>query len=126
MIVGMGIDIIDIQRIESLLERFGDRFLRRVFTEGEIDYCKSKRNPSPHLSARFAAKEAASKALGTGYANGIRFIDIEVTRDRARPSLLLHSKARELAERIGVSRMHISISHDRLYAAATVILEDTD
>ncbi len=126
MIVGVGIDIVDVERIASLLERYGDRFLRRVFTESEVDYCRSKRNPSPHLSARFAAKEAASKALGTGFADGMRFIDIEVSRNHARPRILLHNRALALAEKLGVRRMHLSISHDRLYAAATVILEDSD
>jgi holo-[acyl-carrier protein] synthase len=126
MIVGVGIDIVDVERIASLLEKYGDRFLRRIFTEREVDYCRSKRNPSPHLSARFAAKEAASKALGTGFTDGIRFIDIEVTRDNAKPRIILHNKARTLAEDLGVRRMHVSISHDRIYAAATVILDSSD
>lgn len=123
MIVGVGIDIVDVKRIASLLERYGERFLRRVFTDSEVDYCRSKHNPSPYLSARFAAKEAASKALGRGFTGGIRFTDIEVSRDHTGPHILLHNKALELADNLGVRRMHLSISHERLYAAATVILE---
>ncbi|HQG32866.1 MAG TPA: holo-ACP synthase [Deltaproteobacteria bacterium] len=121
--LGVGIDIVDVSRISSLRTRYGDRFLARIFTRGEAAYCESKHDPSRHLAARFAAKEAAMKALGTGFARGVKFTDIEVCKGQGQPRIVLHGKALELSEDLGVFRMHISISHDRLYATALVILE---
>jgi holo-[acyl-carrier protein] synthase len=123
MILGIGIDIVDVSRIASLRMKYADRFLARIFTCGEADYCESKHTPSQHLAARFAAKEAAMKALGTGFARGIKFTDIEVCKDQGSPRILFHNRALELSEELGVSRMHLSISHDRLYATALIILE---
>lgn len=123
MILGIGIDIVDASRIASLRMKYGNRFLPRIFTSDEIAYCENKHNPSQHLAARFAAKEAAMKALGTGFAKGVRFIDIEICKDQEPPRIRLHGKALELSERLGVSRIHLSISHDRLYVTALVILE---
>src|SRR6476660_6334701 len=93
-ILGLGIDATDIPRIASAFERYGERFLRRVFTEGEIAYCTRRRNPVPHLAGRFAAKEAAMKALGTGHSRGVLWKDIEVVRLSGPPQLRLHGGAR--------------------------------
>jgi holo-[acyl-carrier protein] synthase len=123
MIKGVGMDIVDVDRIASLAAKHGERFLERVFTEAERGYCQGKANPSPHLSARFAAKEAAAKALGTGIASGVRFIDIEVCTEGGPPLLVLHNHASTLARTMGVSRIHLSLSHDRACATAIVILE---
>lgn len=123
MILGVGIDIVDVTRIEALLTKYGARFIARIFTRGEAVYCESKNNPSLHLAARFAAKEAAMKALGTGFAEGIKFTDIEVHKDQNQPRIILYGKAFELSEKLGVSRIHLSISHDRLYATSLIILE---
>ncbi len=123
MIRGIGLDIVDIARIAELYQRHGERFLKRVFTEREIAYCMTKSDPAPSLSARFAAKEAASKALGTGIAEGVLFKDIEVLKEGTRPVIALHNQARERAEGMGVSFIHLSISHERSYAAAVVVME---
>jgi holo-[acyl-carrier protein] synthase len=123
MILGVGTDIVDVDRIASLCMKYGDRFLARIFTHGEIAYCGNKHNPSQHLAARFAAKEAAVKALGTGFAGGIKFTDIEICRDKDSPLVLLHGRALELSEGLGVSIIHTSISHSRIYATALIILE---
>jgi holo-[acyl-carrier protein] synthase len=123
MIIGIGIDIVDVARIDALLKKYGERFQQRVFTRDEIAYCCGKGNPSLHFSARFAAKEAAVKALGTGFSKGIRFTDIEIGHAGAALQVLFHNRARELADILGVSAVHASISHERLMAAAVVILE---
>src|SRR5271167_1820648 len=97
MIVGTGIDIAEVPRIRKSIARFGDRFLRRIYTEGEIRYCESKANRVERYAARFAAKEAAMKALGTGWNHGVRWCDIEVTRQPGgRPTLTFHGKAGEI------------------------------
>lgn len=126
MIVGMGIDVVNVERIDSLCRKYGDRFLLRIFTQNEIGYCMSKHNPPLHFSARFAAKEAASKALGTGFTAGIRFTDIEVLREQGLPHIILHNRALVIAEGLGVCRLHVSLSHDRFQAIAMVIMEDTE
>src|SRR5215475_6723801 len=101
MIVGTGIDIAEVPRIAESIERFGERFLRRVFTDQEIRYCESKANRVERYAARFAAKEAAMKALGTGWNFGIRWRDIEVIRPPgSRPTVHFHGKAAEIAERL--------------------------
>src|SRR6266436_8719982 len=105
MIVGTGIDIAEVPRIAESIERFGERFLHRVFTEGEIRYCDCKANRAERYAARFAAKEAAMKALGTGWSHGGRWRDIEVARQqRSRPTIKFHGKAAEFAARL--SRMN--------------------
>lgn len=123
MIVGVGIDVVDVSRIEALLERYAERFQHRVFTREEIRCCMARSNPSQHFAARFAAKEAAAKALGTGFGRGIRLRDIEVAAVQGVPRVLFHNKARQCADGLGVSAVHVSISHERLTAAAVVILE---
>ena len=123
MISGVGIDITEIQRIHSLYERYGGRFLQRVFTDQEIAYCEQRFNPSQHFSARFAAKEAAAKALGTGLMHGVTFKDIEVAVHDGPPRILLHNMASEVAQGMDISKIHLSMSHDRGCAVAIVIME---
>src|SRR6476659_2116624 len=101
-ILGLGIDVTDIPRIARAYDRYGERFLRRVFTDGEIAYCTQRRNPVPHLAGRFAAKEAAMKALGTGHSRGVLWKDIEVVRLSGPPQLRLHGGAAVRANRMQV------------------------
>lgn len=125
MIVGTGIDIAEVPRIAQSIERFGERFLRRIYTEGEIRYCDSKANRVERYAARFAAKEAAMKALGTGWSRGVRWRDCEVTRmPGGRPTIVFHGKAGEVAARLGVKNAALSISHTAEQAIAQVILEN--
>jgi holo-[acyl-carrier protein] synthase len=124
MIVGTGIDIAEVPRIAESIERFGDRFLRRIYTEGEIQYCASKANRVERYAARFAAKEAAMKALGTGWSRGVRWRDIEVVRQPGgRPTLKFHGKAAEFAARLSAKNIALSLSHTPEQAIASVILE---
>ena len=123
MIVGVGIDLIETSRIQESLERFGDRFLNRVFVKGEIDYCMSMTFPARHLAARFAAKEAVSKAFGTGIGHSLGWKDIEVCRkDHGEPYLVLHNKGLELARSRKVSSSQLSLTHHETAAAAVAIL----
>jgi len=124
MIVGTGIDIAEVPRIRQSIERFGERFLQRVFTEGEIRYCESKANRFERYAARFAAKEAGMKALGTGWNFGVRWRDLEVARKPGgRPTLLLHGKAAEFAAKLGATNIALSLTHTPQEAMAQVILE---
>ena len=124
MIVGTGIDIAEVPRIAESIQRFGDRFLRRVFTEGEIQYCESKANRVERYAVRFAAKEAAMKALGTGWSRGVRWRDIEVFRQPgSRPTIRFHGKAEEFASRLNATHVALSLSHTPEQAIASVILE---
>ena len=124
MIVGTGVDIAEVDRIEAAVTRFGDRFLRRVFTPSEVSYCLGKPNAAERLAARFAAKEAGMKAIGTGLRNGITWQDVEVVRlPGQRPILQFHDKAAEFAARLGCKRTHLSLSHTKEQAIAHVILE---
>jgi holo-[acyl-carrier protein] synthase len=125
MIVGTGIDIAEVPRIARAIERFGDRFVQRIFTAGEIRYCDSKANRMERYAARFAAKEAAMKALGTGWNRGVRWRDCEVTRlPGGRPTISFHGVAAEFAARLGVKNAALSISHTAEQAFAQVILEN--
>lgn len=121
-ILGVGLDATDIPRLADVLERYGDRFLQRVFTEGEIAYCTRRRNPAPHLAGRFAAKEAAMKALGTGHARGVHWRDIEVVRLGGPPRLQFHGGAARRAERMHVRGSLLTITHSDSLALAQVIL----
>lgn len=124
MIVGTGIDIAEVPRIRQAIERHGERFLKRVFTEGEIQYCESKANRVERYAARFAAKEAGMKAIGTGWNHGVRWRDIEVARKPGgRPTLLLHGKAAEFAAKLGATNIALSLTHTEQEAMAQVILE---
>ena len=125
MIVGTGIDIAEVPRIKQSIERFGDRFLQRIYTAGEIRYCDSKANRVERYAARFAAKEAAMKALGTGWSHGVRWRDCEVVRlPGGRPAIAFHGKAGEIAARLGVKNAALSLSHTAEQAIAQVILEN--
>ncbi|MDP9040112.1 MAG: holo-ACP synthase [Acidobacteriota bacterium] len=126
MVLGLGTDLIEIARIKASVERFGERFLRRVFTPGEIAFCMARGKTSAEsLAARFAAKEAAAKALGTGIARGVSWTEMEVHRLPGRaPEMRLHGRAAERAERLGVRRIALSLTHGREHALAVVILED--
>jgi holo-[acyl-carrier protein] synthase len=124
MIVGTGIDIAEVPRIAQAIERFGERFLRRIFTDGEIRYCDSKANRVERYAARFAAKEAAMKALGTGWNHGVRWRDCEVVRmPGGRPTLKFYGKAAEFAARLGAKNVVLSLTHTKEQAMAQVILE---
>jgi holo-[acyl-carrier protein] synthase len=124
MIVGTGIDIAEVERIREAIERHGERFLKRIFTEGEIQYCESKANRVERYAARFAAKEAGMKAIGTGWNHGVRWRDIEVARKPGgRPTLLLHGKAAEFAAKLGATNIALSLTHTAEEAMAQVILE---
>lgn len=125
MIVGTGIDIAEVPRIHAAIKRFGARFLARIYTEGEIRYCQSKANSVERFAARFAAKEAAMKALGTGWSHGVRWRDCEVTRmPGGRPTLKFHGRAGEIAARLGVQNVSLSLTHTAEQAMAQVILEN--
>lgn len=124
MICGTGVDIVEIDRIAGVWERHGPRFLRRVFTPGERAYALRRGHPIPHLAGRFAAKEAVMKALGTGWARGVAWRQIEVRRAPGQaPTIRLTGAAARRAKALGGSRWHLSISHARSHAVACVILE---
>lgn len=124
MILGTGIDIIEVERIGASFEKFGERFLRRILRPGEIAYCLSHKQPAPFLAARFAAKEAVSKAFGTGIGAALGWQDIEVCRrESGEPYVVLHDKGRELFARRGAARLLLSLSHTQNYAAAVAVLE---
>jgi holo-[acyl-carrier protein] synthase len=125
MVVGLGTDIIEIARVRRSLERFGDQFRDRIFTAGEIAYCESrKRGAVESYAARFAAKEAAAKALGTGISRGVSWKEIEVRRQPGqRPTLHFTGRASERAQALGAKHASLSLTHGRDTALATVILE---
>ena len=124
MIVGTGIDLVEIERIQQSVERYGERFLRRVYTAAEQAYCLRKRNSAESLAARFAAKEAAAKALGTGINQGVTWLEIEVVREPGgRPTIAFRGRALEFATRLGVRSAALSITHTRGLAMASVVLE---
>ena len=123
-IVGTGIDIVEVDRIAKTAERYGDRFLNRVFTEAEADYCRSRGVPAQHLAGRFAVKEAVLKALETGWSGGINWRDVEVTKGRGgEPGVRLTGVAAARAEELGIVKIHISISHSHRNAIAQAIAE---
>jgi holo-[acyl-carrier protein] synthase len=121
-ILGIGLDATDIPRLADVLGRYGDRFLLRVFTDGEIAYCTRRRNPATHLAGRFAAKEAAMKALGTGHSRGVHWKDIEVVRHGGPPRLELHGGAAQRADRMQVRGSLLTITHSDTLALAQVML----
>ena len=124
MIVGTGIDIAEVDRIAASIERFGRRFLERVFTADEIRYCESKANKAERYAGRFAAKEAGMKAIGTGWNRGVTWRDVEVQRaPGSRPTIIFHNKAGEFFRKLGAARAHLSITHTKDSAMAQVILE---
>ena len=126
MIVGTGIDLTEIPRIESAIARYGQRFLDRVYTAREQAYCLQKQRTSGEsFAARFAAKEAGAKALGTGISYGVSWLEIEVVREATgRPTLAFHGRAAEWAARLGARRASVSLTHTKEAAMASVLLED--
>jgi holo-[acyl-carrier protein] synthase len=125
MIVGLGVDIAEIDRIEAAIARHGQHFLGRIYTPNEIAYCERYRARFERYAGRFAAKEATMKALGTGWRQGVRWVDIEVVRQRgSRPTILLHGAAKEHAAHLGVKNISLSITHSGNIAFAQVIFEN--
>ena len=124
MILGTGIDLIEVARIAASFEKFGDRFVNRILLPDEIAYCRQHRQPAPFLAARFAAKEAISKAFGTGIGAALGWQDMEIRRkESGEPFVVLHGKGEELFAARGAKKIHISLTHTENYAAATAVLE---
>src|ERR1035441_6790699 len=124
MILGVGIDIIEVARVEASQERFGERFLKRLLHPDEIAYCLSHKNPAPFIAARFAAKEAISKAFGTGIGAALGWHDMEIRRKKSgEPFVILHGKGKELFAARRAKQLLVSLSHTRDYAAVTAVLE---
>jgi len=124
MIVGTGIDIVNIERIKGLMARWGNHFLDRVYTEREIVWCQQRARPPECFAGRFAAKEAFLKAIGRGLRNGIQWTDIEVENDPiGKPHLFFHQRAKEVLETLRIQKALLTLSHDRPFAVAHVILE---
>jgi holo-[acyl-carrier protein] synthase len=123
-VLGIGVDLVENARIEHSLERFGERFLQRVFTAGEIEYSKSMKYPARHLAARFAAKEAVSKAFGTGIGKSMGWKDVDVRRkESGEPYVVLEGGAKKLAEERKVSSVSITLSHTEHHAMAMIVVE---
>ncbi len=123
MIVGIGIDLVEIERIRKLAERY-DSFLGRVFAPAELEHCQAKQDPYPHLAARVAAKEAVFKALGTGWSHGVTWTDIVVENNSAgSPTVRLSGAAERKARELGVQKTHLSLTHGPVYACAQVVME---
>jgi len=127
VIVGIGIDVAEVKRIRAVIESQGERFLRRVFTQDEVAYCEQFKNKYERYAGRFAAKEAAMKALGTGWSRGVRWVDVEVVRQRGgRPTVSLKGEAKKIADGLGVKNIVLSITHTVEQAIAQVIFESQE
>ncbi len=121
-VIGHGVDLVECSRLAEVIGRHGERFLHRVFTQGELAYCRGRKREIEHLAGRFAAKEAVLKVLGTGWRNGIAWTDIEVVNTPAgQPRVRLSGRCRELADRLGMAAIHLSISHTSAHAMASAI-----
>ena len=124
MILGTGIDLIEVVRIAASFAKFGERFVNRVLLPDEIAYCLAHKNPAPFLAVRFAAKEAVSKAFGTGIGAELGWLDMEIRRQESgEPFVVLHGKGQQLFAARGAKKLHVSLSHTENYAVATAILE---
>jgi holo-[acyl-carrier protein] synthase len=124
LIVGTGVDIAEVARIRSAIEKRGEAFLRRIYTPGEIAYCERFKNKFERYAGRFAVKEAAMKALGTGWSHGVRWVDLEVIREKSgRPTLAIRGEAGKIAARLGVKNIAVSITHTADQALGQVIFE---
>ncbi|HUW58576.1 MAG TPA: holo-ACP synthase [Planctomycetota bacterium] len=124
MIIGIGVDIVEPERIAGMIERHGERFLERTFTSGEIAYCGDRKRAVEHFAARWAAKEAVAKALGTGISRRVHWKDIEVVKKgTGAASIKLHGGAQAAARKLGVNHIHLSLSHIESLAVAMVIIE---
>jgi holo-[acyl-carrier protein] synthase len=123
-ILGIGHDLVELDRIRQTLSRHGEKFLHRCFTDEELSYCQAAQDPIPSLAVRFAAKEAGVKALGTGIAGGIAWREIEVRREPGQPPTLhFQGRAADRARSLGMTRVHLTLTHSRDYGAAVVIIE---
>jgi holo-[acyl-carrier protein] synthase len=124
MILGTGIDLVEVARIASSYAKFGESFVNRVLVADEIAYCRAHKNPAPFLAARFAAKEAVAKAFGTGIGAQLGWLDLEIChQESGAPFVVLHGKGVELFQARGAKQLHLSLTHTENYAAATAILE---
>jgi len=124
MIFGTGIDIIEVDRIKNSIQKYSDRFKKKIFTQKEIDYCHSQADPAKHFAARFTVKEAVLKCFGTGLTGGILWKDIEVGKlNSGQPVLNLYGNGKELFNQLNLKHIHISITHDKTYAVAHAIAE---
>ena len=124
MIFGTGIDIIEIDRIKNSIQKYSDRFKKKIFTQKEIDYCHSQADPAKHFAARFTVKEAVLKCFGTGMTGTILWKDIEIDKlNSGQPVLKLHGNGKKLFNQLNLKHIHISITHDKTYAAAHAIAE---
>ena len=124
MILGIGVDLVDVARIERAIGRHGDAFFQRIFTADEIAYCSKMKSSAPHYAARFAAKEAVSKAFGTGIGADFGWLDIEVRRDDSgKPTIVLRGNAADFAKARGARAIHLSLSHTAAHAVAQVVIE---
>jgi holo-[acyl-carrier protein] synthase len=124
MIFGTGIDIIEVDRIKNSIQKYSDRFKKKIFTQKEIDYCHSQADPAKHFAARFTVKEAVLKCFGTGLTGGILWKDIEVGKlNSGQPVLNLHGNGKKLFNQLNLKHIHVSITHDKTYAAAHAIAE---
>ncbi|SJZ34485.1 holo-ACP synthase [Selenihalanaerobacter shriftii] len=125
MIYGIGVDIVEVKRIEQSLKKHDERFKEKIFTDGEVDYCLKSNNAAIHFAARFAAKEAIVKALGTGLRN-MKWTDIEIIKDElGKPEVKLHDKAKKIAQSLGIKKLLISLSHTDEYAVAQAMASKT-
>jgi holo-[acyl-carrier protein] synthase len=123
MIFGIGVDIVENARIADAIRRHGNRFVDKIYHAAEADYCRSMNDPAPHFAARFAAKEAISKAFGTGFAGQFNWHDLEIRRKASgEPFVVLHAGAADLAKRLRVTTVFISLSHSEEYAVANAVL----
>lgn len=123
MIFGIGVDLVDVRRMEAIIFRWQERFLKRVFTEKEIRYCNNKKNPAQRFATRYAAKEAFIKALFPKGALGVSMLDIEIDQRESRPMVNLYGKVEEYSKEAGVKKIHLMVSHDGNYGLANVVLE---
>lgn len=124
MILGIGVDLVEVERIDLAIERHGEHFLHRVFTEREIAYCSPMRTPGPHYAARWAAKEAVAKAFGTGIGERLALQEIEVCREESgAPFIVLHGNAEAFSQERGVRKIHLALSHTATSAVAQVVIE---
>ncbi len=123
MIIGIGVDLVDVKRFEAIIYRWKHRFLQRIFTDEEIRYCNNKKNPAQRFATRFAAKEAYKKALFPKGAEGVKFKEIEIDQRDNRPVVNLYGRVREIADGMKIANTHMMVSHDGNYGIANVVLE---
>lgn len=123
MILGIGVDMVDVRRMEAIIFRWQERFLRRIFTEKEIHYCNNKKNPAQRFATRYAAKEAIVKSIFPKGALGVSMRDIEIVQKEGRPSVNLFGRVNDFAKEMGVKKIHLMVSHDGDYGVANVVLE---